>query len=211
MAWRLSPHYQSSLVQLLHHFISFIVWLTSHWARGQPWKMVWERVGLQSRARDWREWALKVGWKYLAKAGQVRQVASHCLPKPLPTRPEGAQGEAREQKGRGKLKRGRVGNPTVPVSMPSRPRKGRCTCLRGAPAILGKHSPGRQNLITCCCCHLRQARGDCKMRKQSICSFVCLLLGGFFHFHATLTNPLDLKPWMGRRESYRLMSHHLCA
>lgn len=68
--------------------------------------MVWERVGVQSRARDRREWALTVGWKYLAKAGQVRQVASHYLPKLLPTSPEGAQDKAREQRGRGKLKQG---------------------------------------------------------------------------------------------------------
>lgn len=135
-------------------------WLTSHWARGQPWNMVWERVGVQSRARDWREWALKMGWKYLAKAGQVRQAPSHCLPKLLPTYPKGAYDEAREQRGRGKLKQGSVGNPTMHISMPNMPKKGICTCLRGAPAILGKHSPGKQNLISCCCCHLRQARGD---------------------------------------------------
>lgn len=171
--------------------------------------MGWDRVGLQSRARAWREWALKVGWKYLAKAGQVRQVASRCLPKALPTHPAGAQGEAREQKGRGKLKQGQVGNPTMPVSMANRLRKGRCTCLWGA--ILGKHSPGRQNFIACCCCHLRQGRGDCKMRKQSKCSFVCLLLGWFLPFHATLTNPLDLKFWRGCGGSNRLMFHHLCA
>lgn len=123
-------------------------WLASDWARGRfHLTGTWCGRGWESRAEPETGGSrpLKAGRKYFAKAGQVRQVASHCLPKTLPTCPEGAQDEAREQRGRGKLRQGSVANPTVRgVSMPNRPRKGSCTCPREAPAILGKHSPGRQ-------------------------------------------------------------------
>lgn len=140
-------------------------WLASNWARGHfHLTGTWCGRGWESRAEPETGGSgpLKAGQKYFAKAGQVRQVASRCLPKTLPTCPEGAQDEAREQRGRGKLRQGPVANPTVRgVSMPNRPRKGSCTCPSEAPEILGKHSPGRQNLISCCCCcSLRQARRD---------------------------------------------------
>lgn len=94
----LSPHYQSS--RLLHPSLGpGLAYIPL--GKGTALEDGVGERGTPEQSQRLEGVGPEGGMKYLAKAGQVRQVASHCLPKPLPTCLKGAQDEARSRRAQG--------------------------------------------------------------------------------------------------------------